>query len=311
MFAMGVAGLMAVFGAGCVLLIVALDDFDIDVDFGVFGDDCDVNEEPIIAAAFKGHRREVERLLDSGVDPNVRDGDATALTCAAAGSHPEVVTLLLDRGATPTVAALRAAVGSTIAFGIPTPDSDTPPGREEVVRLLLEHGVDPNRGVHGPNPLLYAAWSGQPGVVDQLLAHGADPNRGGRVDSAFITMAQIWPYATKPTTRDGPRLPETRGDVVDNVPPLVGAVWTGQQDIATRLLDAGADPNLASDEAFTPIYAAAVRGDQELVVLLLARGASPTPTVRPDVATPAEAAEESGYPEIAAILTAASAPPPA
>jgi uncharacterized protein len=94
---------------------------------------------------------------------------------------------------------------------------------------------------------------------------------------------------------------------VENVPPLVGAAWTGQIDIARQLLDAGADPNQAADEAFTALFAAAVRGDDAMVDLLLERGAATVPDVRPGVPAPAEAARLAGHPDLAARL----APPAA
>lgn len=76
--------------------------------------------------------------------------------------------------------------------------------------------------------------------------------------------------------------------------------------MAVSLVAAGADPNLAADEAFTPIFAAAVRGDRELVEILLYSGADPVPDVREGVLAPADAARGAGHDEVADLLEQAS-----
>jgi ankyrin repeat protein len=55
------------------------------------------------------------------------------------------------------------------------------------------------------------------------------------------------------------------------------ACWCGYHDIATKLLDAGADPDVDESYAMadTPLSLAAQKGDFDLVRLLIARGADP------------------------------------
>jgi len=54
-------------------------------------------------------------------------------------------------------------------------------GREDVVRLLLEMGADPNgRGRPGEyTPLMSAVFRGDEEIAAILIEHGADPDLGG------------------------------------------------------------------------------------------------------------------------------------
>jgi ankyrin repeat protein len=55
-------------------------------------------------------------------------------------------------------------------------------GEDEVARLLLEAGADPNRpGERGVTPLGIAARQGSTGVADLLLSAGAEPSPRGRL----------------------------------------------------------------------------------------------------------------------------------
>jgi ankyrin repeat protein len=58
-------------------------------------------------------------------------------------------------------------------------------------------------------------------------------------------------------------------------------------------LDAGADPNAKQSGGWTPLHAAAMNGNLELVELLLARGADPG-AANDDRATVLSLAEEKG-----------------
>jgi ankyrin repeat protein len=289
---------LAVLGAACMAALRELGG-----NLGGPADTCMESHQRVLTAAAAGDRAEVADQLRKGASPNVEEAGETPLTCAARMRRVGVVGLLLDQGAKPTAKALREAVGASGgAFGAVSTSRDLPDDahREQVTVLLLDHGADPDGGAEGPSPLLYAAWSGQATLVDLLLDHGADPDHGGRVDSVIVTLARLDPFSS--TTLPPRLLPDPQGGEVANMPPLVGAAWEGHVDIATRLLDGGADPDLLSDQAFSPILAAATKGDRPMVELLLAHDADPRPQVRPGVPTPAEAARGTGHPDIAALL---------
>jgi ankyrin repeat protein len=96
--------------------------------------------------------------------------------------------------------------------------------------------------------LIKAADEGDTAAVARLLAAGADPNAlaSGRDPSgkAFQTTA------------------------------LIEAAGEGRPETVRLLLDAGADPSLANGEGFAPLMGAALRGQLEVLRLLLARGAA-------------------------------------
>jgi ankyrin repeat protein len=49
-------------------------------------------------------------------------------------------------------------------------------GQTEIVRLLLEHGANPNGTPENPSPLIEGITNGQTEIVRLLLEHGANPN---------------------------------------------------------------------------------------------------------------------------------------
>jgi uncharacterized protein len=122
-------------------------------------------------AAFAGDFDEVRRLLDEGTDPNATDeyGSGTLLTF-----HPAVIEYLLARGANPN--AQTNENGASVLAGLAFVNA------LECVRALLRAGADPNRGrdESGETPLHHALATlehDRTALVKLLLDHGADPNR--------------------------------------------------------------------------------------------------------------------------------------
>ena len=65
--------------------------------------------------------------------------------------------------------------------------------------------------------------------------------------------------------------------------PLAAQVYMRHRDVAALLLERGADVDQADRAGFTPLHLAAANGRAELVELLLAHGADPSPRTRTDV----------------------------
>jgi hypothetical protein len=157
--------------------------------------------------------------------------------------------------------------------------------------------------------LLTRAFGGELDEVEILLGAGAGVNHGGTVNKEFIqggTVALLTHTSRIPVPADGLVPPwDTLSGPVPNVPPLVGAVTGGgwvSHDVVRTLLAAGADPNASAGDTFYAMHAAAARGDEALVRVLLDAGALAEPPVPPGVMSPAQLARASGHEAVAALI---------
>ena len=138
----------------------------------------------LLAAAFHGHWRLAEFLIEQGADPNRADGPTgeTPLHAALANDdrlrYDLVVAVLLAAGADPCSTTLPSMpTGSFMrdcrtrgegplhraaAFGSP-----------DTIHMLLSAGADlAQRDAHGDTPLSWASWYRRPAAVLRLLLHG-------------------------------------------------------------------------------------------------------------------------------------------
>jgi len=154
----------------------------------------------LIEAALRGQVETVRFLLENGADPNIagKFADQTALLAAARHGYAEVVDLLLEHGADFSAVdhpskfnAMEyaiynenaAIVGSLFDAGArPTFrrlsfNGEGGAAAREIVRLLIEHGVDINKKDDwGRTPLMWAAESASLETVQFLIDSGADVN---------------------------------------------------------------------------------------------------------------------------------------
>jgi hypothetical protein len=109
----------------------------------------------------------LEERLDEGLDPNTIVGnDDPILILAAKYNKPNIVKLLLDRGADPNI---RIRGGKTALF-IKALNPD-------IVDSLIRYGADVNiKNDHGETPLSYFAHLGIIFRIKLLVARGADIN---------------------------------------------------------------------------------------------------------------------------------------
>lgn len=130
-------------------------------------------------AVDQGWTHEVERALREGADPNAKSRTgATPLESAADGDRLEIAKLLLAKGAKVEDALRSASLH----------------GHLEMMKLLLDHGADPNRHDDGDanTPLHWAAVNARTEAVRLLLARGARVNEKNKwgatpLDSAHAT----------------------------------------------------------------------------------------------------------------------------
>ena len=226
----------------------------------------DLGNTPLILAARRaGNSRTVQLLLERGADATERNNAGISpIMSGAASGDLETVRFLLDAGAKaddfPKSNDPRA---TDIAAGFRTPlmwaayYNDVP-----MVRLLLEHGADPNQSTYFGSPLSQACWNDGFEAAELLIDRGANVNAR---------------------------------DAVADFTPLHWAAGneTLRPHLVKLLLASGADPNAAGGEpvgAFglvpqTPRLIAEKRGRTAIVDALAAAGAKDQP--RPEkIATP-------------------------
>jgi ankyrin repeat protein len=134
-------------------------------------------------AAFFGHWRLCEFLLERGADPNRANPDTAETPLHAALCKPNrpayelVVRVLLAAGADPNRRTTAGAETGGFMRDCRT-RGETPLHRaaafasESTVRLLLDAGADPRaRDAHGDSPLSWASWHTRPDAILRLLCH--------------------------------------------------------------------------------------------------------------------------------------------
>lgn len=125
------------------------------------------------------------RLLDAGLDPNVRSPDAyqePLLWRAVRLGQPQTVRLLLDRGARVDE---RSAVFKKTALFQAAFD-----GSLEIAKLLIGGGADPNAlDIFDNNPLREAILAKRTAMVRFLREHGTDPNQVNKDGESMKAIA--------------------------------------------------------------------------------------------------------------------------
>ena len=231
-------------------------------------------ETPAMVAARAGSADVVEQLAGAGADLDRRGSRGqTALMWAVAQHHADVVAALLAHGADPHI---RSDVWTQV-MGVP-PHGQYGYNRE------IPHG--------GNTALMFAARAGDLASARRLVAAGADVNDTNAWGVSAVTMAAHSGY------RDLVAFLLGRGADPDadgaGFAALHEAVMRRDGELATILLDHGADPNVvlrtwtparraSRDHNFrpslmgaTPFWLAARFGEIGLMRLLVAHGADPT-----------------------------------
>jgi ankyrin repeat protein/mono/diheme cytochrome c family protein len=159
------------------------------------------------------------------------------------------------------------------------------------------------RGPGGATPLMAAALYGDPPLLKTLLDAGADPNAA---NDAGVTPL-MWAVSDIDKTR---MLIDAGADVrarsVDGRTPILAAASIrGNHDVVALLLDRGASPSAPGSNAITPLTEAARKGDEPMVRLLLERGADTARSGAPALTFATRAGCDECAAAIAAKLTPA------
>jgi hypothetical protein len=283
-------------------------------------------EGTLAVASRSGNLELVTWLLDNGVDVHENEGSSMP-PLIEADAHPDVVKLLLARGALePSLAdAVQASATATVT-------------------RLIAKGADPTARTNGSTPLIDAIGlaAGDDAPAKHLATLKALLGKGAHVDADTLATA-----VDVPAKRREPILalvlaaPLEKGataSAIDHVasqgdtamirhlatkgvawseitkdggsPPIVSAAYRLDLDVVKALLDAGEPADQADENGKTAIVAAMQptinTGEErieDMVKLLLAHGASPNRGAGPGM-KPLDVAEDAAYADVAKLLVA-------
>ena len=230
-----------------------------------------IGTTPVIRAAAAGHPELVRMLLQRGADPTLKNWYGNALGCAAEAGHCNTIQELLDFGMDVNI---RDDVGRT-ALHCAADD-----GHEQALRLLVERGADTEAlDGHGLMPWHAFAEGGHMEAIHFLLGRGFDPDR--RCSNGLTALH----YAAGENHVEVIYVLIVSGADLDARTPNSNtplhyavryAVHQESENAVKLLLSAGADVHAEDNEGFTAHFIATSHGSDSLLALLEAFGAKPS-----------------------------------
>ena len=285
---------------------------------------------PLHLAVMKNQPAALTTLLDLGANTeSVDEARFSALDLAAFNGRHDLAQMLLERGAKVRLPAALALHRTADVERLLRTDPGTlqPGGRwgnlivraserapGDVIEVLIRNGASVNvrdnpktsiDSTSGYTPLHAAAWYGNVSAIDVLLKHGADVR--AREEKYHGTPAGWADYAGHKEARD--LILRGSIDIIEaiqyDLPQRVMAVLEEDPAALNRAFrDYGLFP-LDAEAWHTPLACAVTRGREEIVRLLIERGADAT-LRSPEGKTLTEIAQKAGHREIARILDEAA-----
>jgi len=281
---------LVAFWGGLSSLHLAARQGHIDVADALLAAGADVNQRttgdkttPLIIAIINGHFDLAKQLLDKGADPNLAQE---------------------TNGVTPLYAALNCQWAAKALYPHPRAYEQQRTSYLDLMQALLDEGEDPNArltrkvwysqydfdqsGVDetGATPFWRAAYAADVDAMKLLLKYGADPNvrtmrTPGRVRTGDVTREVQDVSPLPPVPPGGP-----------GVTPLLAASGVGYGEgfaanhprfapggmlAAVKFLveELHVDVNAKDQDGNTAIHNAAARGDNEMILYLVSKGADP------------------------------------
>lgn len=237
----------------------------------------------LLVAAINGHFDLAKRILAKGADPN----------------------LAAENGVTPIYAVVACQWASVAVYPQPRAYLQQTTGYLELMTALLDKGADPNSRLRkkvwyseynhddsnmdesGATPFWRASYAGDVDAMRLLVAHGADPN----IATMVLPVGRRNGYITQGDGKDHSGLPPYPAGA-PSVTPLLAAAGVGHGRGAGStdhhslagwlpavkyLVDQlGADVNWRDEGGDSALHYAAARGDNEMILYLVSKGAKVT-----------------------------------
>lgn len=259
--------------------------------------------ETLIAASKYGDLSLVNRLLDTGADPNTDTEEGkTPLIFASERGYTDIVKLLLSKGKANPNTTSTSTGNTALIFACRH-------GYTDVVQALLNANADPNASNNiGETSLMYSSFNGHTKIVELLLDAEADVNAIDEDEMTALIGASEKGYTNIVDLLLGAGADSNASNEFGSTP-LTMASKLGHTKIVKLLLDTDADPN-GINENGNPLVEASYQGHTEIVGLLLARGAKADPRGAVEALnTPIMGASQFGHVEIVEMLLARGANP--
>jgi ankyrin repeat protein len=217
-------------------------------------------------AASAGVTDAVTALLDAGVDPNITEPGwgHTPLMLAAAANRAAAIRLLISRGANPSLTAKLAMIPELQAV-----DGAARTARNAVLDAFRQQAQNPETWRPDPAQVQAAVQAGL-AVERQGRAAGGGGGGGGDAGGGGEGVSRTSNYyggltalllavrdgnvdAVQALVDGGANVNQVREG--DNTSPMLLAAINGHYDMVKYFLDKGGDPDLASTDGATPLFA--------------------------------------------------------
>jgi ankyrin repeat protein len=251
--------------------------------------------ERIHAAAASGSLGAVQDLIANGASISSHVGGMTPAHRAAQAGQAETLAYLIGAGVP-----IDVRTGTTWRTPLHLAASN---GQLDCVDWLLARGAEPDPvDMARSTPVRDAVRAGEVAVAMRLIDVGADVN--ARPGDLLIMATQHGNFALVESLVDHGADVDSKGGLISGRPSLYYAVEQGMIDIASLLLESGANLT-AGPESYDPLHTAVDQRDIAMVRLLLEYGANPNKRVRfpgQGAVTATERARLRGDEEVADLL---------
>ena len=255
-------------------IAIALIEAGADINAPTAGDDL---ARPVNYAAARGNVALLTKLLDAGAELNSNCGEGTPFYLAVQYNHPEAVKFLLSKKPDLSLLPVKCSRIRVVHFTALPAFHAVMNGSVEMLKLLLENGIDINavNPECGETILFYAAGWDKFAMVDFLLERGAKVDFANNDGLTPLMNAAQYGHLRIIKTLLGKGASINARDK-NGATALIHAARKGLEKTVQVLVDAGADINIADLQGGTAFNYAALRGRVTAAGYLKEKGAKDT-----------------------------------